>query len=78
MALYGRLIIILLGLGCASWATPIPYEVLVDTSSFSGATGAEMCSYRGRAVGDWFGYSVAFAGDLNRDGLGDVVVGALL
>ena len=43
---------------------------------FSGKTGAVLHEFVGAASGDWFGWSVAGAGDLDGDGWDDVVVGA--
>jgi hypothetical protein len=34
-------------------------------------------SFRGEAVGDWSGYSVDFAGDVNGDGFDDIIIGAV-
>ncbi len=45
---------------------------------YSGADGTPLCSQRGENDADWFGVAVAFAGDVNRDGLGDLVIGASL
>lgn len=43
---------------------------------YSGRTGALLLTLTGEAVGDQFGYAVAGAGDVDRDGRADVVVGA--
>jgi hypothetical protein len=43
---------------------------------FSGRNGALLRRFNGAATYDELGFSVAGAGDVNRDGLGDVVVGA--
>jgi hypothetical protein len=34
-------------------------------------------SFRGEAAGDWSGYSVDFAGDVNGDGFDDIIIGAV-
>jgi FG-GAP repeat protein len=45
---------------------------------YSGATGALIWQFDGQQSGDWFGFSVAGAGDLDSDGFDDVIVGAYL
>ncbi|HSC76876.1 MAG TPA: thrombospondin type 3 repeat-containing protein [Pseudomonadales bacterium] len=54
-------------------------KLLKDAGSvavYSGADGELLALYRGENAGDWFGYSVAGAGDLNGDTKPDVVIGA--
>ncbi len=43
---------------------------------FSGASGAFLQGWAGRSLGDYLGSSVAGAGDLDLDGLADLLVGA--
>jgi len=43
---------------------------------YSGETGAVLWTFTGEAAGDEFGTSVSGAGDVNNDGLGDLIVGA--
>jgi hypothetical protein len=43
---------------------------------FSGATGAVLHTFIGKATKDFFGISVAAAGDVDGDGFDDVVIGA--
>jgi hypothetical protein len=43
---------------------------------FSGQTGALLYTFTGEATGDWFGVSVASAGEVNGDGFADLIVGA--
>lgn len=51
---------------------PDPGEVYV----VSGADGSVVITLIGNTADDWFGYSVAVAGDLNDDGFDDLIVGA--
>ena len=44
---------------------------------FSGLTGDTLYVFDGEAVDDYFGISVASAGDVNNDGFDDVIVGAI-
>ncbi len=43
---------------------------------YSGQTGGQLYSFSGEPVDDWFGTSVAFAGDANNDGFVDLILGA--
>ena len=43
---------------------------------YSGATGDLLLLKDGAAAGDWLGFSVASAGDVNGDGRADVIIGA--
>lgn len=55
-------------------------ENIPDTGSiyvYSGANGAELYCYRGEYAGLLLGISVSGAGDVNADGFGDIVAGAV-
>ena len=43
---------------------------------YSGADGSKLFRIEGEGAGDWFGFAVAGAGDLDGDGQADVAVGA--
>ncbi len=43
---------------------------------WSGADGSLLHEWHGGAAGDWFGKSVGAAGDVDGDGLGDLIVGS--
>jgi len=54
---------------------------LTDAGSafvFSGATGTQLFRFNGQTAGDYLGFSVAGAGDVDGDGFSDLIVGAIL
>jgi len=58
--------------GLVQLGSPDPGGVRV----FSGATGLELASWSGHTANDAFGRAVACAGDVDADGVPDVIVGA--
>lgn len=57
-------------------ATPWIANTAGIVDVFDGATGALIVQFTGLAAGDGFGASLAFTGDLNSDGLPEVLIGA--
>lgn len=57
---------------------PSPKNVLGSAYVYSGANGSLLLQRDGSADGDGLGYSVAGAGDVNRDGVPDYIIGAPL
>jgi hypothetical protein len=53
-----------------------PNGKIVIYSSSPGGLSASGSSIEGQSAGSWFGYSVAYAGDIDQDGYGDLIVGA--
>ncbi|MBF0161000.1 MAG: FG-GAP repeat protein [Magnetococcales bacterium] len=51
------------------------FSSVIDLSSLDGGSGFRL---DGAAAGDWSGYSVSSAGDVNGDGFADLIVGARL
>ena len=43
---------------------------------YSGQTGAVLHTFTGEAAGDWLGWSVSGAGDVNNDGFDELIIGA--
>ena len=60
--------------GSASGPSALPEAGRIRLISV--ATGAELAVFEGRSQNDWFGARVARAGDVDRDGRGDLLVGA--
>lgn len=49
------------------------WSATINLSTLDGSNGFRL---EGAAAGDWAGYSVASAGDVNGDGIGDLIIGA--
>ncbi|MBN2491129.1 MAG: FG-GAP repeat protein [Planctomycetes bacterium] len=62
--------------GGAHQASPGGRATAGQALVFSGKDGSLLYTFDGQAAGDWFGMSVAGAGDVNRDGVPDLFVGA--
>jgi FG-GAP repeat protein/VCBS repeat protein len=63
--------------GAAS-ASPNGVSRAGSTYVYSGADGALLYQWNGRMAEDFFGRAVAAAGDVNRDGYADIIVGTFL
>ncbi|PCJ55218.1 MAG: hypothetical protein COA70_02950 [Planctomycetota bacterium] len=62
----------------ARWTTsPSGRSQAGSANVYSGATGLLLYQWHGQSTSDWFGSSVAGAGDVNQDGFEDVIVGAV-
>lgn len=64
------------GDGFADFLVGAPLTSSGSAYAYSGRTGAQLFSFSGDAPGDEFGGALAGAGDLNHDGVPDVIVGA--
>ena len=60
----------------AHWADPGGLSRAGSAYTFSGATGILLGQFHGQSASDWLGFSVSGAGDVNGDGLDDLIVGA--
>lgn len=60
----------------AYWADPGGRSDAGSAFVYSGATGGLIWQIHGTAPGDYLGHAVSEAGDINRDGFSDVLVGA--
>jgi len=61
---------------CPETANPAQTDTDMDGVGDACACAAETFVFTGEAVGDWFGWKLRGAGDVDRDGYGDVIVGA--
>lgn len=58
------------------WADPGGRSMAGSASVYSGVTGAVIHTFEGQFMRDYLGKSVAGAGDVNGDGIADLIVGA--
>ena len=52
---------------------PVQFPAVIELSSLNGQNGFAI---NGINLGDWSGWSVASAGDVNDDGIQDIIIGA--
>jgi hypothetical protein len=64
------------GDGVAEIIMDSPGDGAGSAQVLSGKTGSVLYSYSGDTAGDWYGFAVAAAGDVDNDGTGDLLVGA--